>query len=254
MNLIKKQRYFLRLAYDGTNFCGWQNQKNQESVQGSIESALSALYRSPQAVLGCGRTDTGVHADDYIAHWDCPGDLIDGFLLKINGILPRSIVIKDIFPVDAAHNARFSATTRTYHYFFHTQKNPFSRLYSYECLHQKIDIQRMQEAAKILLNYNEFLPLIKLDKETNKTNCILFSGNIEQLGPYSFRYEISANRFLHNMVRRIVGTLLLIGREKMTKEEFIIGMDNQSEFRLKALAPANGLHLVNISYPFLEND
>jgi tRNA pseudouridine38-40 synthase len=249
----KLKRYFIRLSYDGTNFCGWQNQNNQESVQGTIESALTTLLREKQAILGCGRTDTGVHADDYYAHWDFEDVLPDHLILKLNSILPRSISIKDIFEVDPNYNARYNATVRTYHYFIHTQKNPFRRLYSYEYPHQKLNFDLMTEAAALLLNYNEFLPLIKLDKITKKTNCTLYSSKLENIDENYIRYEISANRFLHNMVRRIVGTIILIGRGNMALDELKYSLDNQLELRLIALAPANGLHLVKIDYPFLIN-
>lgn len=250
MSLTK--RYAIRLSYDGTNFCGWQNQKSQESIQGTIESALSTLFRSKQIILGCGRTDTGVHAQDYYAHWDFDGIWDGQNVMKLNAILPRGIAIKDIFEVDPSFNARYSATKRVYHYFIHTQKSPFRRLYSYEYPHHTLHLSLMQEAATLLLNYTEFLPLIKLDKEHKKTKCTLFSSNIVEVEPHYYRYEIAANRFLHNMVRRIVGTLVLIGREKLTIEELQAAMDSQSELRLISLAPANGLHLVSIEYPSLE--
>ncbi len=247
------KRYFIRLSYDGTNFCGWQNQLNQESVQGTIEAALSIIARCSQKIVGCGRTDTGVHADDYYAHWDYEGDLEENTITKLNSILPRSIAIKEIFEVLPEYNARFNASTRTYHYFIHTQKNPFRRLYSYEYTHHHLNLGLMHEATELLMSYSEFLPLIKLDKETMKTKCTLYTSKLEQIEPNCFRYEISANRFLHNMVRRIVGTLILIGREKLTIEEFKNSMDTQTTMRLIGLAPPNGLHLVDIQYPFLLN-
>ena len=250
--MAEMKRYFIRLAYDGTNFCGWQNQKEQDSVQGNIEAALTTLFRSPQKILGCGRTDTGVHADDFYAHWDFDGEMDENMTIKLNSILPRSIAIKEIFQIPSEFNSRYSAAKRTYHYFIHTQKNPFRRLYSYEYLHHSLRLDLMHTAASELMSYNEFLPLIKLDKEHQKTKCTLFSSKIEELEPYYYRYEISANRFLHNMVRRIVGTLILIGREKLTFEEFKTSMQNQTPMRLIGLAPANGLHLVKIDYPFLE--
>lgn len=250
---MSTKRYFLRLSYDGTNFCGWQNQLNQDSVQGAIEAALSTLARSPQKIVGCGRTDTGVHADDYYAHWDYADDIEERFLIKINSLLPRSISIKEIFEVDPQYNSRYSATSRTYHYYIHTQKNPFRRLYSYEYPHHSLNIALMEAGASMLLNYSEFLPLIKLDKEHKKTKCTLFTSKIELIEPNVYRYEVSANRFLHNMVRRIVGTLVLIGREKLTLEELKQSMENQSPLRLIGLAPANGLHLVNIAYPFINS-
>lgn len=247
------KRYFIRLSYDGTNFCGWQNQLNHDSVQGMIEGALTTLARSTQKVVGCGRTDAGVHADDYYAHWDCDFELEENFVVKLNSILPRSIAIKEVFEVPGEMNARFNASSRKYHYYIHTQKNPFRRLYSYEYLHHSLNIDLMHKATEILLNYSEFLPLIKLDKELKKTNCTLYTSKLELVEPHCYRYEVSANRFLHNMVRRIVGTLILIGREKMTLDEFTKGMDEQSNFKLIGLAPANGLHLVNIDYPFLRS-
>lgn len=251
--MIPNKRYFIRLTYDGTNFCGWQNQKNGESVQGCIEHALTTLFRKKQSILGCGRTDTGVHADDYYAHWDYCGEVDDKVIMKLNSILPRAIAIKEIFKVNDNENARFSASSRTYHYYLHTQKNPFRRLYSYEYLHHDLNIDLMQKATQLLLNYNEFLPLIKLDKEHKKTNCTLHHCCLKKIDDHIYRFEISANRFLHNMVRRIMGTLVLIGREKMSLEEFETCMNKQIEFRLIGLAPANGLHLVNVYYPFLNN-
>ena len=250
--MAEMKRYFIRLAYDGTNFCGWQNQKEQDSVQGNIEAALTTLFRSPQKIVGCGRTDTGVHADDFYAHWDFDGEMDENMTIKLNSILHRSIVIKEIFQIPSEFNSRYSAAKRTYHYFIHTQKNPFRRLYSYEYLHHSLRLDLMHTAASELMSYNEFLPLIKLDKEHQKTKCTLFSSKIEELELNHYRYEISANRFLHNMVRRIVGTLILIGREKLTFEEFKTSMQNQTPMRLIGLAPANGLHLVKIDYPFLE--
>lgn len=246
------KRYFIRLSYDGTNFCGWQNQLAQESVQGNIESALTMLYKNTQKIVGCGRTDTGVHADDFYAHWDFDGELENNVIIKLNSILPRSIAIKEIFEVPVEVNSRYNATKRTYHYFIHTQKNPFRRLYSYEYPHHALRIDLMNKVATELMEYNEFLPLIKLDKEHQKTKCTLYSSKIEEIEPNYYRYEISANRFLHNMVRRIVGTLILVGREKLTMEEVQTSMQQQTPMRLINLAPANGLHLVKIEYPFLE--
>lgn len=251
MEAIKK-RYFLRLSYDGTNFCGWQNQLNQESVQGTIERALSLLYKSPQKIVGCGRTDTGVHADDFYAHWDYSGILDDKMLTKINAILPRSIAIKDIFEVPIDINSRFQAAKRTYHYHIHTMKNPFKRLYSYEYTHYGLDIDAMKNVAELLKNYTEFLPLIKLNKDDPKTTCTILESNWLQVEEHAWRYEVSANRFLHNMVRRIVGTCILAGRERLSISEIKHAMDTQTEMNYVLLAPANGLHLVHIDYPFLK--
>lgn len=252
MEEIQFRRYFLRLSYDGTNFCGWQFQKNNESVQESIEKVLTILCKSPQKILGCGRTDTGVHADDFYAHWDYPFELPEKLMMKMNTLLPRSIAIKEIFEVPKEAHARFDATARKYHYFIHVSKNPFKRLYSYEYLYHTLNYDLMQKVATKLLDFNEFLPLIKLDKEHKKTKCTLFTSELIQLSDTEWRYEVSANRFLHNMVRRIVGTMLLVGRNKLSFEEFVHAMETQTDMKYIQLAPSNGLHLVDITYPLLQ--
>ena len=244
------QRYFITLSYDGTNYSGWQFQPNHPSIQEEIEKALSILTRCTQKVLGCGRTDTGVHADYYIAHWNGPKELSSNFVMKMNALLPRSISIHAISPVESNAHARFDATSRKYHYFLHTRKNPFLKLYSYEFPFYNLDFIQMQKAANILLDFEEFLPLIKLDKETKKTRCKLYTSEWVQLDEHSWRYEVSANRFLHNMVRRIVGTSIMIGRGKLATETLKESLINQTALPYINLAPANGLHLVDVVYPY----
>lgn len=249
-----KKRYFLRLSYDGTNFCGWQNQLNQESVQGTIENALTILCKSKQSIVGCGRTDTGVHADDYYAHWDYSETLDKNIILKLNAILPRSIAIKDVFEVPLDINSRFQATQRTYHYHLHTAKNPFKRLYSYEYPFYPLQTENLTAVASLIKEYTEFLPLIKLNKDQPKTNCTILKSQWIQTDETSWYYEVSANRFLHNMVRRIVGTCILAGRNRLSLDEIRHSLDTQTEMKYVLLAPANGLHLVDISYPFLNKN
>lgn len=245
-----QQRYFITLSYDGTNFSGWQFQPNHPSIQEEIENALTVLTRVSQKIIGCGRTDTGVHADYYIAHWDGPNELASNFAMKMNALLPRSISIHSITPVKDNAHARFDATSRKYHYFLHTRKNPFLKLYSYEFPFYNLDFIKMQEAAKILLEFDEFLPLIKLDKETKKTKCLLYTSEWIQLDEHAWRYEVSANRFLYNMVRRIVGTSIMIGRGKLSLESFRDSLIHQTPLQYINLAPANGLHLVDVVYPY----
>jgi tRNA pseudouridine38-40 synthase len=171
--------------------------------------------------------------------------------MKMNSLLSRSVAIKEIFEVPREAHARFDATVRKYHYFIHIHKNPFKRLYSFEYLYHALNYEMMQKVATKLLDFNEFLPLIKLDKEHKKTKCTLYTSELIQLSETEWRYEVSANRFLHNMVRRIVGTMLLVGRDKLSFDEFVESMEAQTEMKYIQLAPSNGLHLVDITYPFL---
>jgi len=243
------KRYIIRLSYDGTNFSGWQAQENNDTVQQTIEEALSMICRSPQSILGCGRTDTGVHADDYVAHWDYDGAFDQTlWALKLNSILPKTIAIKKIEEASPSFHARFDAVSRKYHYFVHTQKNPFLRLHSCEVFFQKIDMQKMQEVAQLFLDYDHFFPVIKVNRDRPSTKCKLLTSEWVQLSDTQYRYEVSANRFLHNMVRRMVGTMLQVGKGQMDLAEVKRAMDTQTHMKYIHLAPANGLHLVEVKY------
>jgi tRNA pseudouridine38-40 synthase len=199
--------------------------------------------------VGCGRTDTGVHADKFYAHWDYSEALDDKLLVKLNAILPRSISIEKIFEVNPNVNCRFQAVSRTYHYFLHTQKNPFIRHYSTEFFYRPIDFLLMREAASLFLDYTHFLPVIKLNKDDPKTHCTLMKSEWTQLTDTTYRYEIQANRFLHNMVRRIVGSMLLVGTNRLSINDLRTIMDTQATMKHIYLAAPQGLHLVNIQYP-----
>lgn len=249
-------RKFLKISYDGRNFCGWQFQPNEISIQQTIQDALSILCRSDQKIVGCGRTDSGVHASCYYAHWDVPEgiEVNDKFKIKLNGLLPNTIAIHKIFDVSPKFHARYSAKQRHYKYYIHLEKNPFHRHYSYEFQYFKLDIEKMKHAASLLMNYTDFKPLVKRSKEHENYSCILSKSQITNVDDTLLLYEVSANRFLHNMVRRIVGTLVLIGRNKLSIDTFEDCMKKQEELPQIMLAPANGLQLADIEYEWEENE
>lgn len=244
----KTKRYFLHLAFDGTNYHGWQIQKNDHSVQQEIKNGLERILNVPINLIGCGRTDSGVHAKQFYAHFDCIKEIPDKFLIKINSVLPRNIAIYDIFEVPLFANARFDAFERAYEYFLHTKKNPFIREYSYEFPHHNLQWDLIHEATALLLHYKSFKPLVKSDGERVVYTCDLKAASWEQISEFQWKFSIRSNRFLYNMIRRIVGAMIIIGRGQLAIEEFKRIMDEQSEFKIVKLAPPNGLHLSRVLY------
>ncbi len=243
------QRYFIELSYNGSTYHGWQIQPNAHTVQEEIESKLSRLYSNePIKVVGCGRTDTGVHAHHYILHVDLPtiSNTIQ-FCAKLNRMLPSSIAIENVYPVSDEQHARFSATARTYRYFIHSKKNPFqaeSSLYVY----QKLDVQKMNEAAKFLLGRKDFTSLSKLNTDVKTNMCDVKFAKWIQVDENSMYFEITADRFLRNMVRASVGTLLDIGLNKLEPEDLpkiLAAMNRQAA---STSVPAHGLYLWKIEY------
>ena len=220
------QRYFLYLAYDGTSYHGWQIQPNGISVQEVLQKALATLLRQPVSITGAGRTDTGVHARMMVAHFDFeyaddPVRRIDGRWLtdKLNRLLPPDISIYKTVPVAADAHARFDALSRTYHYYLHFGKSPFLRAYSCR-LYQMLDFGKMNEAAAALFDYTDFTSFSKVNTDTKTNNCRIMQARWTELAPGEWRFEIQADRFLRNMVRAIVGTLVEVGRGKLTPEGF----------------------------------
>jgi tRNA pseudouridine38-40 synthase len=252
MEIIETKRYFLHLAYNGTNYSGWQIQANNETIQEVLKNGLEKILQVPINLIGCGRTDAGVHASQYYAHFDIQRDLPDKFLMKINAVLPAAIAIYDIIEVHPEAHARYDAISRSYQYFIHLRKDPFKRLYSFEFPHHSLDFEKIREATNLLMQYSEFKPLVKMDKDQPKFNCTIQSIGWTQIDPFQWRFDISANRFLYNMIRRIVGTMVLIGRDQLSIAEMVEVMDAQSEFKIIKLAPANGLHLSKVIYPFIK--
>lgn len=242
-------RYFLFLSYDGTAYHGWQVQPNADSVQQRLNAALSLLLGKETNVVGAGRTDTGVHAAMMAAHFDTDSP-VDGPRLadKLCRLLPPDIAVQSVRPVcDDAH-ARFSALSRTYHYAVHTRKDPFQRFYSTRLLF-KPDFERMNEAARHLLELSDFTSFSKVHTDVKTFNCHVTRAEWVQTGPDSWRFEITADRFLRNMVRAIVGTLLDVGRGRLSPDQFKEIVEKKNRCAAGESAPARALSLVHIAYP-----
>ena len=243
------QRYFIELSYNGSGFHGWQIQTNAHSVQEEIESKLSLLHsNAPIKVVGCGRTDTGVHAHHYILHVDLP-TISDPaqFCVKLNRMLPNSIAISNIYPVSADQHARFSATARTYRYFIHSKKDPFRSEASWY-LNQALDVAKMNEAAKFLLGKQDFTSLSKLHTDAKTNICDVRTAQWIDVDEHTLYFEITADRFLRNMVRATVGTLVDIGLGKLEANDLpkiLAAMDRQEA---STSVPAHGLYLWKIDY------
>lgn len=241
-------RYFIRLSYDGGSYHGWQIQPNGNSVQEEIQKALSTLLRSDIEIVGAGRTDAGVHARDMAAHFDVPNEL-DGALLayRLNKILPRDISIQSVDEVQQDLHARFSAVSRTYHYYIHTRKDPFLRDRSCE-LHYNLDFRLMNEAASHLLEKDDFKAFCKSHTDVKTTLCKVTTAEWTQLSGHSWCFEITANRFLRNMVRAVVGTLVEVGRGRISVEEFDAIVEGKERTQAGASMPAHALFLEKVQY------
>lgn len=241
-------RFFITLSFDGTNYHGWQIQPNGDSVQQRLQEALSTLLRQPVEVVGAGRTDTGVHARMMVAHFDWE-ELIDGKQLayKLNKFLPQDIAVQEVRLVDEEKHARFSATSRTYHYFIHTRKDPFQQAYSWQ-VPFKLDFEKMNEAAKVLLEYKDFTSFSKVNTDTKTNLCDVKEAFWEEIAPDRWRFTITANRFLRNMVRAIVGTLVEVGRGRLRLEDVRRIIEAKDRCSAGESVPAKGLFLVDIKY------
>lgn len=226
------QRYFIYLRFDGTSYHGWQIQPQSNSVQEELQRGLSTLLRKEVTVTGAGRTDTGVHARRMVAHFDVEEPVDEQQLAyKLNRILPRDISVDKVVPVSENDHARFSAIARTYHYFIHQNKNPFRRHYSCEIRYQ-LDFDAMNRAAARLLEVSDFGAFCKAGSDVKTTLCQVTEARwVELEEPGCWYFVITANRFLRNMVRAIVGTLIEVGRHRITQEEFdkIIAHGNRTE-------------------------
>ena len=241
-------RYFITMSYDGTRFHGWQVQPNGTSVQGELQKALSLLLREDIQVTGAGRTDAGVHARMMVAHFDTSQE-IDGqqLVYKLNRLLPRDVAVQRLQQVADDLHARFSATSRTYYYYLHTRKDPFLRHYSCE-LHYPLDFSTMNEAAHMLLSYTDFGAFCKSHADVKTTLCRVTWAVWTELQPGVWRFEITANRFLRNMVRAVVGTLIEVGRGRMTTDDFRKVIEGKRRTEAGESMPANALFLVSIEY------
>lgn len=243
------QRYFIQLSFKGTPFNGWQKQQNAPTVQEVVEKALSVLLHFPAELVGAGRTDTGVHAKYYIAHFDSPATIKNttDLIYRINRILPYEIAVQKIFPVISKAHARFDAISRTYHYQVTQVKDPFGKDYSYY-IGYPLDLKLLNNASAQILKYEDFTSFCKLHSD-NKTNICHVSRAIWQEVDNGFIFTIKADRFLRNMVRAIVGTVIDAGRGKITLQEFIKIIEAKDRSAAGTSVPGHGLHLVDIEYP-----
>lgn len=238
----------MQLSYDGTAYHGWQVQPNGESVQGTLQRALSTLLREDTEVVGAGRTDAGVHASMMVAHFDTPVDLdADQLVYKLNKLLPRDMAVQRLWPVADDMHARFSATSRTYHYYIHTRKSPFLRHYSW-LVTFPLDFDKMNEAASHLLRYEDFTSFSKVNTDTKTNLCHVTKAVWERTDSGQWRFTISANRFLRNMVRAIVGTLVEVGRGRMSVEDFCQVIERKDRCSAGESVPGNALFLTDVSY------
>ncbi|MGL4410516.1 MAG: tRNA pseudouridine(38-40) synthase TruA [Bacteroidales bacterium] len=243
-------RYFIYLAYNGEKYCGWQIQPNANSVQQEIEKALSTIRRTPTPIVGAGRTDTGVHASTMIAHFDSqtPIESLETLTDKLNRLLPRDIWIKEIKPVKSDAHARFDATSRTYKYYIVEHKDPFRGSMSHRVNHP-LNLELMNQAAALLFNYEDFTSFSKLHTDVKTNNCQMMIAHWDREPDGTIVFTVKANRFLRNMVRAIVGTLLDVGRGKITPEDVCKIIEMKDRGKAGTSVPAQALFLVDVEYP-----
>ncbi|NEU68421.1 tRNA pseudouridine(38-40) synthase TruA [Spirosoma agri] len=243
-------RYFIELSYRGTAYHGWQTQANGVSVQTTLEAALTRRLRQPVFVMGSGRTDAGVHAQQQFAHFEVEEPIIwtDALLYSINCMLPDDIAIRAIFPVRPTDHARFSAISRYYQYHITRHKNAFESGLTYH-FRPALDVERMNEACRILLNHTDFKSFSKARANVTHFRCRLDFAYWERSEANLLTFHIKANRFLWGMVRTIVGTMLEIGQDGMTLDQFDQLINDQDRTLAGRAAPANGLYLVEVGYP-----
>lgn len=243
-------RYFLELRYNGTAYCGWQRQPDAPTVQQRVEEALSTLLRTPTETTGAGRTDTGVHASFYTAHFDADGLPMtpEQLVYKLNMILPEDIGVTAVRPVRPEAHARFDAVERAYRYFVEPCKNPFTRQFAWQ-YYVPLDVERMNRAASVLTQVDDFTTFAKLNSN-NKTNICRVNHAAWEVQPDGvLRFTIRADRFLRNMVRAVVGTLVDVGRGRYTPDEFRGIVLARDLARASGSAPAQGLFLSEVRYP-----
>lgn len=242
-------RYFIYLSYNGKPFCGWQIQPNGITVQQRIEEALSTILRRPMSIVGAGRTDAGVHAQLMVAHFDSEEPIPDLLFLtdKLNRLLPKDIAIDRIVPVTPDAHARFDATSRTYKYYLTAKKNPFNYDWVYRYI-GKLDYDLMNEACRVLFDYTDFTSFSKLHTDVKTNNCRIMEAGWKQEGDV-WVFTIRADRFLRNMVRAIVGTLLEVGRGKLSLSGFREVIEAKDRGRAGTSAPGHALYLVDVTYP-----
>ncbi|MBR1928504.1 MAG: tRNA pseudouridine(38-40) synthase TruA [Paludibacteraceae bacterium] len=247
-------RYFVYFSYRGTSYHGWQRQQNAMTVQEVMEHCMSNVLRVPITLVGAGRTDAGVHASQMVAHFDMPDDSSpipkDNILLvgKLNSYLPQDIAIQQIIPVKSDAHARFSALSRTYHYYVIMSKSPFYRMLATH-ISYPLDFNKMNQAAKLLLETSDFASFCKLHTDVKTTICKVTKAEWTQVDESIWMFSIKSDRFLRDMVRAIVGTLFEVGTGKLTIDDFQRIIDAHDRCAARGSAPAVGLYLSKVEYP-----
>jgi tRNA pseudouridine38-40 synthase len=245
-------RYFVELAYNGTPYHGWQTQPKQITIQKMLERCFSFLLKTKIELTGCGRTDTGVHAKQYFAHFEISNALsksqCEKLVFKLNSFLPNEVVIFRIFKVEDELHARFSAIDRTYRYYVATAKNPFHFQTTYRVF-EKINVEEMNKAAALLVGNKDFTSFSKLHTDVDNNFCDIKVAFWEQKNE-QLVFTITANRFLRNMVRAIVGTLLLVGKGKISVEDFQNIIELKNRCKAGVSVPAHALFLEEVNYEF----
>ncbi len=250
-------RFFLKISFQGSAYHGWQIQPHDVSVQETIEKALAMVLRHETPITGAGRTDAGVNATTMYAHFDTEQPVANLQLLmrSLNGILPQDIAIHEIIPVDDTAHARFDATSRTYHYYAHTGKSPLLRATSWQC-NPQLNFNLMNEAAAKLLDYEDFTSFSKLHTDAKTNNCHITEANWQRCesidtNVQQWVFTITADRFLRNMVRAIVGTLVEVGMHKITVEEFCHIIEKKDRCAAGTSMPSHALYLWDVKYPYI---
>ena len=240
-------RYFIELSYNGKNYHGWQIQPDAISVQEKLNNAISTIFQEKIEVVGAGRTDAGVHASQMFAHFNIDKELKKEVVFKLNSILPNDIAVQQVFLVDDEKHARFDALSRSYEYKIWLGRNPFLLDFSWQIHSQKPDVNLMNKAAKLLLEYTNFQTFSKVKTEVYTFNCDVTEAFWTQK-ENKLTFHISANRFLRNMVRAIVGTLIDVGLKKISVEDFRKIIESKNRGNAGLSVPAKGLFLTNIKY------
>lgn len=244
-------RYFIELSYNGAAYNGWQRQPAEPSVQEALEKGLSTLLGAACEITGAGRTDTGVHAAFAVAHFDAPDEATDkisaeDFVYHLNCILPKDIAVKRVYEVPAERHARFDARRREYKYYITTVKDPFAAGTAWQ-ITQPLNVDAMQTAAVSLMRYEDFTSFAKLHTDTKTNRCTIYGASWQMKGD-RLVFTIAADRFLRGMVRAIVGTLVDVGRGKMTPAQFAAVIESKARAEAGAQAPACGLFLTDVQY------
>jgi tRNA pseudouridine38-40 synthase len=245
-----KTRYFTFLSFDGSSYHGWQDQPNSNTVQKTLERALSLVLGEEIKITGAGRTDSGVHAEYFCAHFDSVAHDLDtrkNFIFRINKILPKDISVSSLIKVRPDAHARFSAMSRTYRYDITRFKDPFSSDMAWH-IYGPLDVEKMNEACSVLYMYSDFTSFSRLHTDVKTNNCRIYRAQWEQDGD-RISFTIKADRFLRNMVRAIVGTMIQLGQGKKSVSDFESVILARDRCKAGQSAPAKGLFLIDVEYP-----